>query len=372
MNTALEFSRRIYVSTNFSCNLNCVYCFEKNKNDIVFNVDEAVSIIEKMLMEKTEHGTKIKLHGGEPFLVFPKIKQLCETLWSKQFPEYYHFSVTTNGTLIHGEIQEWLYKTRDKITLKLSLDGNRKSHNINRSDSFDRIDLKFFVKTWPKVRLNMVITPATLLDVCENIKFLHSQGFTQIISRFSLMTDWKQCNLQKEFYHQMLNLAEFYLDNPTIEPCEFFSYDISWVLADESFSALCNIGNCRAFDFQTRKYYPCHMCFPSVCGEKKSRELEHIEMKECNDEKEECCICCHFINICKTCYAENYIMRGSVSRRDTSLCAYQKIVFVVLFKYEYARILKMEAPTAHDVQKMMAIQKMYPVIKEMEEQLENE
>ena len=34
MNTVLEYSRRIYVSTNFSCNLNCVYCFEKNKNDI--------------------------------------------------------------------------------------------------------------------------------------------------------------------------------------------------------------------------------------------------------------------------------------------------------------------------------------------------
>lgn len=47
MNTALEYSRRIYVSTNFSCNLNCVYCFEKNKNDIEFNVDEAVSILEK-------------------------------------------------------------------------------------------------------------------------------------------------------------------------------------------------------------------------------------------------------------------------------------------------------------------------------------
>lgn len=143
MNTALEYSRRIYVSTNFSCNLNCVYCFEKNKNDIEFDVDEAVSILEKMLMEKTEHGTKIKLHRGEPFLVFPKIKQLCETLWKKQFPEYYHFSVTTNGTLIHGEIKRWLYENRDKITLKLSLDGNRKSHNINRSNSFDKIDLNF-------------------------------------------------------------------------------------------------------------------------------------------------------------------------------------------------------------------------------------
>lgn len=118
MNTALEYSRRIYVSTNFSCNLNCVYCFEKNKNDIEFDVDEAVSILEKMLMEKTEHGTKIKLHGGEPFLVFPKIKQLCETLWKKQFPEYYHFSVTTNGTLIHGEIKRWLYENRDKPQIR--------------------------------------------------------------------------------------------------------------------------------------------------------------------------------------------------------------------------------------------------------------
>lgn len=37
----------------------------------------------------------------------------------------------------------------------------------------------------------MVITPATLLYVAENVKYLHSQGFNQIYSRFSLMTDWK-------------------------------------------------------------------------------------------------------------------------------------------------------------------------------------
>ena len=54
---------------------------------------------------------------------------------------------------------------------------------------------------------------------------------------------------------------------------------------------------------------------------------------------------CPFINICKTCYADNYIMRGSIYRRDMSLCDYQKIVFVVLFKYEYARIMKVKNPT---------------------------
>ena len=54
------------------------------------DVDEAFCIIDEQLNTKTELGTKIKLHGGEPFIVFPKIKQLCERLWSKDYPEYYH------------------------------------------------------------------------------------------------------------------------------------------------------------------------------------------------------------------------------------------------------------------------------------------
>ena len=68
-----------------------------------------------------------------------------------------------NKTIHNGkEIQDWLYENRDKIVLKLSLDGNRKSHNLNRSNSFELIDTSFFVKTWSNVRVNMVITPATL------------------------------------------------------------------------------------------------------------------------------------------------------------------------------------------------------------------
>ncbi|WP_317511481.1 radical SAM protein [Segatella copri] len=369
MNVALEYSRKIYVSTNFSCNLNCVYCYEKVKNSIEFDVSEAFSVLKNILKEKTEFGTKIKLHGGEPFLVFPKIKQLCENLWKENLPEFYRFHLTTNGTLIHGEIQDWLYENRDKIVLKLSLDGNRTSHNLNRSNSFELIDTSFFVKTWSNVRVNMVITPATLPYVSENIKFLHSIGFKQIISRFSLMTDWQPCKLKKEFYLQMLDLAVFYLTNPTVEPCEFFSYNISWTMVDEDDVYPCNAGKVQAYDFQTRKFYPCHMCFPSVCGKEKSLELEHMELNNSKEQQEESCMSCPFINICKTCYADNYIMRGSIYRRDMSLCDYQKIVFVVLFKYEYARIMKVKNPTAEDVWKMKAIQKWYSKIKAIENDL---
>ncbi|WP_444382309.1 hypothetical protein, partial [Prevotella sp.] len=40
-----------------------------------------------------------------------------------------------------------------------------------------------------------------------------------------------------------------------------------------------------------------------------------------------------------------------------------------LFKYEYARIMKLVSPTPHDVSKMQAIQKWYPKIKAIENDL---
>lgn len=369
MGPSFIYSRKIYISTNLNCNLNCVYCYEKEKKSLVFNVEEAISILKEMLNSKTEHGTKIKLHGGEPFLAFPKIKQLCESIWEEDFPEYYHIHVTTNGTLVHGEIQEWLYNNRDKITLKLSLDGDKKSNDINRPKSFDLIDIPFFVKTWPNIRVNMTITPETLPYASDNIKFIHSFGFQYIYSRFSLMTDWSECNLEKEFYYQLLDLADYYLDNPKTTPCEFFSYDISWTLEETNYCSPCNVGNTKAYDFQTKKYYPCHMCFPSVCGEKLSKEFETLELRESIEEEYECCIECPFINICKTCYAENYMVRGSVSRRDLSLCKYQKIVFFVLFKYEYARILRLKEPTLKDIKKMTAIRNWYNEILQIENEL---
>ena len=363
------YSRKVYISTNLNCNLKCIYCYEKDKKNIDFNVEEAISILKEMLSVKTEHGTKIKLHGGEPILSFPKIKQLCEQLWNEKFPEFYRIHITTNGTLIHGEIQEWLYANREKIILKLSLDGKKFSNDINRPNSFDLIDIGFFVRTWPNIRVNMTITPQTLPHVSDNVKFLHTVGFQYIYSRFALMTDWSNHNLIKEFYYQLNELIEFYLTNPHLTPCELFGYDISWTIAERNFSSHCNIGKTQAYDFHTKKYYPCHMCFPSVCGEKVSREFEAMEMKENVEQGDKCCMECPFINICLTCYAENYITRGSISRRDIELCEYKKVGFLALFKYEYERIIQLENPSSKDIKKMMAIQKWHDELCKIEEDI---
>lgn len=371
MKRGYVYSRRICLSTNSSCNLHCTYCYEQSKNNTEFNVAETATILKHLLKEKTEYGTKIKLHGGEPFLVFHKIKQLCEIMWEENINEYYHFHITTNGTLIHGEIKEWLYKNRDKITIKLSLDGNKLSSDINRPNSFDYIEFPFFVNTWPDIVVNMTITPQTIQYFFKNIKFIYSLGIQNILSHFSLFTDWSKHNDTLIFYQQLLDLVDFYLENPNVEPCFFFNVDISHTLERKNFNTDCNLGKNTAYDFQTKRYYPCQMCFPSLCGEKVSSDLMNIDFTDCNALEEIQCMQCPFINICPTCYAENYITRGSISKRDMSLCQYYKLIFVALFKYEYARIIKISEPSVTDVKKMIAIKKHYDSITEIEQTIHN-
>ncbi len=365
MQNKRAYSNKICISTNSTCNLNCIYCYEKEKKNLEFNVDEAFEVVDEQLKTKTVFGTKIKLHGGEPFMVFDKIKRLCERLWANEYPEYYHVHLTTNGTFVHGSIQEWLYKNRDKITVKLSLDGNKASHDINRPHSFEHIDIPFFVKTWPDIRVNMTITPATLPFLSENIQFMHAAGISNVVSHFALMTDWKNCHLEKVLYEQMLDLANYYLENPEISPCHFFKSDIGDTLSAPLFNAACVRGQGTAYDYQTKKYYPCFMCFPAIAGEAVSEELGRIDFTDTEKLEQACCLQCPFVNICPTCYAENYITRGDISHRDMALCSYQKVIIAVLFKYEYARLMKTEEPTSDDVKKMMAIQKWQEEIEKM-------
>lgn len=369
MLSAKTYSRKFYISTNSTCNLRCIYCFEKDKKQFEFNIEEAIEVISEQLSTVTSNGTQISLRGGEPFVVFPKIRQLCETLWRKKFEEYYHIHITTNGTLIHGEIKEWLARNSDKITLKLSLDGNRRTSEINRPSSFDKIDFAFLLSTWPEMKVNMTITSYTLPYLAENVRFIHSLGVKHILSHFSIMTPWDTCKLETVLYKQLLILVDFYIQNPNLEPCNLLNSDISLTLRDNPIFTPCNKGQ-LTYDSQTKAYYPCYMCFPSVGGEQVAKEFQHIDFKDANNLLDECCKKCPFVNICVTCLAENYISRGAMSHRDMALCKYHKVSFAALFQFEYKRLLHLQSPSALDILKMKAINKWHNVIEDIIDNIE--
>jgi MoaA/NifB/PqqE/SkfB family radical SAM enzyme len=111
---------RLWIYTNYDCNLSCSYCVaesfvgaERNGvalQDVYRLIDEAVSL--KM--------TDLFLTGGEPFIlhdIFPMLQYGLERM---------HVTVLSNGILLKGKRLQQLeaLAKREHLTIQISLDGS--------------------------------------------------------------------------------------------------------------------------------------------------------------------------------------------------------------------------------------------------------
>ena len=221
----------------------------------------------------------------------------------------------------------------------LSLDGTRAMHNANRSNSFDLIDLDFFVKTWPEQGVKTTISPLSIETLAEGIIFMHQVGFKEISANHAEMIDlWSDPKYYDIFRREMAKLADFYLKNPGIKRCSLFDVEFGAVLIKEH-RKWCGIGtDMEAIDVDGSKH-PCHLFFESVCGKDKSLEGDKIDFTDENNYVSQKCADCPILNICPTCYASNYIARGNIAERDMSICEFQKIRMAEVAKFEYNRLV---------------------------------
>lgn len=363
-----ENCRRICLSTNTSCNLRCRYCYELKKDSGSFSVERVYSILNSILSRKTKDGTRIKLHGGEPFLIFPKIKELCEKLWDSGFPEYFMIHMTTNGTLVQGDVQDWLYEHRNQIRLKLSLDGGETIHNLNRPDSFNHIDIDFFKRTWSDVNIKMTVSPWTLMDFHIAVIQLYELGFRNISSSFAEMVDWgEDCDFV--FYNELKKLYQYCTTNNISHICNFFDVDFHRTCNSHTVYHPCTLDIKEAYDYESDKFYPCHFYFESTAGTQKSTELMSIDLSLEQNRVSGDCKLCKFISLCHTCYAANYLYRNATSQRDPIMCKLQKAQFLAVAEFEYSRILNLSSSeiSIKDVKQLKAIKYLLPQLREIKE-----
>ena len=330
--------RNIYITTNLACNLNCIYCYEQNKGNTTFDLEQAKQLLKDSLSVKTEKGTIINLHGGEPFISFKKIRELCEWAWAQDFLEKFKFFATSNGTLIHGQIQGWLFENRKRFVVGLSLDGTREMHNINRSNSFDLIDLDFFIQAWPNQSVKMTISPKSICSLADGIIYIHEKGFKKISANLAEMTDWADPSLLGIYKRELQKLSQFYLEHPALERCSIFNINFA-SLKNKEIRKWCGVGTeMEVIDVNGRKY-PCHLFFEAVCGKEKSEESLSIDFSDPLVYISKHCRSCKMLPICPTCYGSNYIERGDIGSRDMTLCEFQKIRFAEVARFEYNRIV---------------------------------
>jgi len=315
------------------CNLQCTYCYERQKKDkTVLSLELAQKEIRDAFQRPGFDELHVNFFGGEPLVAFSRIKEICEWVWSNDWPIPYMMFATTNGTLVHGKIREWFDTHKKGFILSVSLDGTREMHNKNRSNSYDEIDFEFFKKSWPLQTCKTTFSPYTIGSMAEGIIHLHKLGFHPNACPAGGM-DWTEEHYDL-YAREMKKLADFYLENPDILPCSLLTVDLDRVALAEEYKSTgrpnripngCGAGNGIVCVDRCGKKYPCQTFLPMSGGREQDFEASVKLLKSEDNAYQEKCKNCPILAVCSTCYGSNYVRTGIPFMRSEHDCAFSKI-----------------------------------------------
>jgi radical SAM protein with 4Fe4S-binding SPASM domain len=319
------------------CNLDCTYCYEENKNCESLSLLQAKKILDKELKDCKK--ARIDLFGGEPFLEFYNIKEITNYALSN-FPECdITLSISTNGTLVDENIQEWLKQHKDVLKCSLSIDGTKEMHNINRNNSFDEIDLHFFKSTYPEQGIKMTISPLTLSKLSKGVIFLHNYGF-KVYCNLAYGMDWTNSSNLDLLNSELDKLIEFYLNNPDVKPCSMLNMSTELMQNNVTIPKWCGVGtNIIAYD-TFGDDYPCQFFMPLSVGNKKAKAMKNFKFNEQIQltHLPNKCASCDIVSICPTCYGSNYMSSGNIYKKSDDYCLLTKTITKKNASFKYLQL----------------------------------
>lgn len=197
------------------CNLDCVYCpvLREKKSMPTEVARQAVDIfISEYGQEKS-----IRFFGGEPLLKFNLIKDIVK--FAKRKTRFYKksitFDITTNGVPLNNEMISFI-QNNPEIELIISLDGDRRSHLMNRTslnrnlDSYSCIINQKRISKLPKLTVNIVAAPNQVEKLFHNFVHIFSLGFRRFNFLPAYFVRWQKEELRL-LRQQFQKIADFIL-----------------------------------------------------------------------------------------------------------------------------------------------------------------
>ena len=303
------------------------------------SLETALSIIDReMTADDGSDFVCVYYFGGEPFLAFNVIKQIHDYLKSREWPKGWFGFATTNGTLVHGEIQQWLHDNQDSMEVYLSLDGTKKMQDRNRCNSYDKIDIDFFRREYPFAK--MTVTAETLPDLAEGAIYLHESGF-QVSANLGYGIHWNDDS--SEILANQLNiLMDYYLKHPELKPATVLDQAVLDLNpgADPP-KRFCGVGPLmKSYDVDG-EVYPCHAFAPLCLGKEKAEAAKKLDFS-CPLSKlelDEKCRECPIVGSCPTCYGINFNSFSNVYHIAEDHCKMMKVQFLANAKFKYQQYM---------------------------------
>ncbi|BEP29125.1 thioether cross-link-forming SCIFF peptide maturase [Helicovermis profundi] len=135
------------------CNLRCKYCFASQGDFEGTRSLMSAEVGKKSLLylvqnSGTRKNLEVDFFGGEPLMNFEVVKELVDYGRSleKEYNKNFRYTITTNGTLLTDEINDYINENMDNVVL--SIDGRKEVNDtmryfVNEKGTYDNIMPKF-------------------------------------------------------------------------------------------------------------------------------------------------------------------------------------------------------------------------------------
>jgi uncharacterized protein len=377
----------ITFNTTEDCNLACTYCYEINKMKKTLNLYNAKKFIDIVLadpdpigIEGTEDdwiiktGVILDFIGGDALMNVKLVEQIIEYFLERawaldhRWKNRWRGSISTNGTLFHlPEVQRFMEKYGDNLSIGVSIDGCPEIHDKNRIFVDGRGSMATIMDQWPwfvdwsNRHFNTVSTKATLnLDsipyLLESVKFLHEELNLQQINMNFIMEDMNPQPSDLAKLEEQLSLVKDYIiaNRHSLHLSLLATANAGKFMKDDEHGCKgrCGSGSMPALGING-KIYPCFRYLPHTASAERqdfnvgdikngfNRKDRFQEVRDASRDKisPDKCKECPIESMCAYCIGGCYAEFGEF-KRTTHICEISKLVdkYTKLYWREYDKL----------------------------------
>lgn len=360
-------ARSVTFIVTHDCNLRCSYCYEHNKTPERMSLETAKACVDMLFEEDlrgsdylndvVSHGVILDFIGGEPLLEIDLIDQATDYFRERavelghRWATQYMVSICTNGLLYFDErVQRFLEKNRGRVSLSVTVDGDRETHDACRLDcagcgSYDRSSVAAADarERYGFTGTKFTIAPANVGRVYQACRDLLERSAPRAFHCNCVYEQgWTEAHAAV-LYGELKKLADWVIETGRYEDLTLSIFDefIGKPLPDSEKRNWCGgTGRMLAFDVDGT-VYPCLRYAPLSVGNRpplRIGDCAHgigvlpedratVDMLNAitrQSQSTEECIRCPIASGCGWCSAYNYEVNGTPDRRCTYICPTHK------------------------------------------------